>query len=642
MERAGEVIQKEFHVPLRKATAEFQKEKKRVFREVDKLAKQFTRREKERIYSYATQLQESGKEILQLQGKEVVTQLTPKELAAYEKMRADFKGMYDRLNAARKAAGEPEFPAVDNYFTLANDIGWLRDSYGIGLYDNYKSVNGYLFGEHKTTPTSYHTKSRATDRQMLGINLYLDKAGHSHKLNGEQVKRVREYAQQVVDGEVTTKLTPEEMAVYDKAKSVVVKTINDPFAAYKRYMNESLDYVHRGPELARQKELLSDRYGLHEIAPNTHLFLSQWRDSQTGMKFPWDITNLKWRRRIQRMNKNVVMGYLAGAPQSALRQVGAFPHTYAIAGQHTFGGILDAMSPAKWKMAWEKSDVLHTRSPEVSLDIARGYESQNKIVKGLDKASEAGLKPLDVMDKVTATASWLSFYRQAHAMKQFTTDAQRVRYADDWTAKTQGSASMLDRAPIQRSLIGGTATGLQTFAINEFNFIAKDVLGIKNPEINAKTKLARTARFVAAVTLFNWLQEEVLGMNAGAPTPVKTAREKADELGKDGELTNPELVRIATAGLSELVTYVPLIGSALKYDTTLGGPSTALIVDLAKDMRDKGYPDPKTVATLLGRGDVRQALKMYEAYSRNGSVMDIMLGNYVPKPREKKGGPVLP
>ncbi|NCU27798.1 hypothetical protein EOM86_13955, partial [Candidatus Nomurabacteria bacterium] len=66
MERAGEAIQKEFHVPLRKATAEFQKEKKRVFREADKLAKQFTKREKERIYSYATQLQEGGKEVLQL------------------------------------------------------------------------------------------------------------------------------------------------------------------------------------------------------------------------------------------------------------------------------------------------------------------------------------------------------------------------------------------------------------------------------------------------------------------------------------------------------------------------------------------------------------------------------------------------
>lgn len=642
MERAGEAIKQEFYHPLRKATAEFQKEKKRVFKEVDKIAKTFSQSEKERIYSYATQLQEGGKEILQLQGKEVVTQLTPKELAAYNKMRTDFKAMYDRLNAAREAAGESKFPAVDNYFTLANDIAWLRDEFGIGLYDNYKTVNGYLFGDHKTTPSSFHTKSRATDRQMLGINLYLDKAGHSHKLNGEQVKRVREYAQQALEGESSIALSPEEMAVYNKAKKVVVRTLNDPFMAYKRYMNESLDYAHRGPELARQKELLSDTYGLHELAPNTHLFLSQWRDAQTGMRLPWDVSNLKWRRRIQRANKNVVMGYLAAAPQSMLRQFGAFPHTFSIAGHHAMTGILDAMSPAKWKMAWDKSDALHTRSPEVSLDIARGYESQNKVMKVLDKASEAELTPLDITDKFTATASWLAFYRQAQSMKGLTTDAQRVRYADDWTAKTQGSASMLDRAPLQRSLIGGTLTGLQTFAINEFNFIAKDILGIKNPEVNTKTKMARTARFVAGVALFNWLQEEMLGMNAGAPTPIKTAREKADALGKDGELGKKEIVQVGAAGLSELANYLPLIGSALKYGTQLGGPTMSLLYEMSKDLNKKGTVDPKDVATLLGRGDIRQALKMHEAYSRNGTVTDIMLGNYVPKPKESKKGPVIP
>ena len=61
------------------------------------------------------------------------------------------------------------------------------------------------------------------------------------------------------------------------------------------------------------------------------------------------------------------------------------------------------------------------------------------------------------------------------------------RYADDVVAKTQGLGIKGAVSDIQSTRSLKWLSMLQTFAIADFNFVARDIVGIKNPDIKSSS-----------------------------------------------------------------------------------------------------------------------------------------------------------
>ncbi len=93
---------------------------------------------------------------------------------------------------------------------------------------------------------------------------------------------------------------------------------------------------------------------------------------------------------------------------------------------------------------------------------------------------------MQTIDYISAEITWLGAYKKAISPKNKgglgLSREEALTYANDTTVKTQASAQLHDLAPIQRSLEGRFLTTFQTFVINEWNFLSKDVFVLKIQE----------------------------------------------------------------------------------------------------------------------------------------------------------------
>ena len=366
------------------------------------------------------------------------------------------------------------------------------------------------------------------------------------------------------------------------------------------------------------------RWSMQEEKPKAYNFLSDFLDFQAGQKISNNIPMLV-EKSLLKLNKNLTYAILSGNARSALIQPSAIVNTYAYIGpKYTAKGIASLFSPEKRYAAMSKSKHLYMRQDyiDVSMVDMLANVKQGKIGTAKKWVGKKGLKPLQVLDMETAKATWTGAYEMAREEFNFT-QKKAIRFADDTVTRTQASAAPSDVAAIQRTPLGKSVSLFQTFVINEWGFITKDIMGMKNAKITNPVAVRRVTRYLIGATLINVLYEDAIGINSPHPTPIRAFQE-ARERGESYPSAGWEVAK-------EVGEKLPIIGGGLRYGKGITGAGFELVRDLLTDKTIK----VETVAKLAGVPGTAQIAKSIRAKKRGESIYGQVVGQYTKK--KKKG-----
>jgi hypothetical protein len=363
-------------------------------------------------------------------------------------------------------------------------------------------------------------------------------------------------------------------AVKKKGAQKALRLFTDKKAATKWIKDTKVEGVVIETRKGKGKFKEETRWKLEEEKPETYHFLNKWLNFQAGMKFVDPIIPGKIANGLMALNRNMTFGVLSGMVRSALIQPSAWKNTIVSIGPRYWEKGVQHLVLPKWRQfAKEKSRVLLSRDYELAAKEAFDVIRTGRIGKVKRTAGKVGLKPLQLLDYEAALSTWLGAYFKGKKVHNYT-EAKAIRYADDIVTKTQASASKADIAPIQYTPLGKTLTLFQTFVINDWNFLMRDVVGVKNPQVKSLQRFKNIASWIAATTLINMIYEDGLNVNSPYPTPIRAISEGL-ERGEEW----PSLTVRVTRELSEML---PVVGGGIRYGRGLTGAVPGTITQLIK------------------------------------------------------------
>lgn len=610
-ERFGGKVKKEFWDAWTEKLTDSEREKKVSLEENKKLAKSFTDKEREEISIAAMADQKGGLKALAADGITEIPILNTRQLEAVKVMREKYDNLFDRLNYVRSHIGLAPIGKMDNYFPFIHKQNALRAN---GLMDNLaytplKKINGAL---RKFNGTFFPF---AEARKVTNIPLELD-----------------------------------------------------VFKAYDTYLNSALKEIHVSPIAALAKEVATAiirpegktkgrGIRLQDVNPGLVKFLLEWSDEVMGIDTVTAVQKAKHpfiTDKFSELNKNVVAGMIFGNVGTVLKQPTALIGTYAMT---SLPDVIHGISKTMYETSrfWNKdkasklSNILEIRRAELILTEMADAIAMGKVQGAKKIASDIAAAPMNVVDALTAEASWNAAYR--HAQKTMKLKGKEaIQYADDIVAKTQGVGIKGAVSPIQTTASLKWLTMLQTFAIADFNVLTKDILGIKNPDVKNTAQVKRVLRYVIGGILINEAFRAA-GLDSPKPSPVRTFQDSKSEGDSDG---------IATAkALMEFLEAVPIVGGSMKYGSSLFGPLGELAKDLPdalKSMTDLidwenttkgekikiGMQVGEVLGLYYGVPMTRQIKKSVRTAMQGGNWYQIINGIYLEKKRGGLPGPPSP
>lgn len=601
----GRIMKDTFYYPMRKAAKAENDFVTTLVKESNQMKKTFAigtrQRHAERIEKYSIAQQKDGRARLKAQGvTDIPKELTPKEKIVYDAMQKIYKSLFIAINKAREAAGQRKFPPVENYSPWFHDMVQISKYEKMDILTDLGRINKAM-SQLREIPSQIEKVSRAP-----GL------AGHEKFRAGPE--------------------TPGYLHL----------NAFDNFNAYTKLAGRA---IHIGPTTAYLHELLLPRYKLAENAPNTWRFISDWLDYQKGHEPIMFIENPVTRRRMGELSSNVAVSYISYVWSSILNQTSSLNNTIALIGfPRTVEGIVRLMNPYEHQRASKTSDVLTVRSPEaVLMEAGRPHpmlpgKAGRTVSDVWRKTKTVGTLPLTVVDGLIAKLSWLgsdakaaAIYKSSETYKKLPTTKQvkalkdfRKHFADDVVEQAQGSAARAARSPFQRTAEGKAMATLQTFVIANFDFLSRQVLGIKNPDITSLQQVQRLTRYVASTAAIAYAFD-FMGMRSPVPDPVKAAKEEVEKLGYVTDME--KYTKVSKAVGMEMLEYIPIYGGKFKYGSELGG---VLINELVR----LGKGDTTAIPRLLGIPGFNQFLKSYRAAERGGTDIDVIFGRYIKKPKK--------
>ncbi len=549
--------------------------------------KQATRR----LGIYATAQQKHGKGKLTEAGIKI-PELTPSEMKIYKDGRVRFDEYFTKINEARKLSGQKPLEHVDNYYTWLTNWNKLTES-GINIImDEGKIISGHLGG----IPLKY-----ATPRKGGKVPVHLD-----------------------------------YFKVFEKYSHDVIHAIEmTPIIAKGRAMLEPMTF----PSATGSIE-----WSVAQNTPRFAGYMEHWLDRIAGKKF--NAASPFFARVAGKLNKNIGMAILSMNARSALIQPSALRNSYIALGEYyTVRGLLDNLNPAKRKMATDISNVLGPRNMDIHLVKLLDEGIGGKISRAKQKVGEAGIKyGLQFLDQETARATWLGAYEKALKVEKLTGNPRRV-YADDVVTKSQASGAIGDISKVQSTPVGKFFTLFQTFVINEWGLITKDVLGMRNPGKPVGKKLLDVTRLVIGTALVNAYYEGILKIRSPYPAP-EWAIKHGVESGKEGR-------DIAGDVMKEMLEQIPVVGGAIRWSqpyrqinpsasmqTIVEGMGVLNKLITFKPERINAY-DLATVGKLIGVPGTSQIMKYISRRRRGMNHAQSILGVRVETAPKKKKYPKI-
>jgi hypothetical protein len=321
----------------------------------------------------------------------------------------------------------------------------------------------------------------------------------------------------------------------------------DPFDLTQHYMHFANRFIKMAPHVKAVRDLVGkpdESLSLWQGRPNLAKYLDMWADGMAGIKTtirtPFDST-------IENLTRNWVSAELGFRVLSVLNQSGAMVFTIAksdpINAAKAFLQVFDPVLRAANK---EESVKLVSRRYDIMLDEL----AESVMNRRLKNWQRTGFALLEAADNFTA--QWGYQALKNRAMKLGLSEADAIKFADEYLVKTHGGSSLIDRSPIQRSALGKLLTAFQTFTINEFNFLARDVFGIKNPGMTAKDVAKTTINLFIGGMLYNALLGAG-GIRTPIADPIRALKRTEERGGGPGTF--------ATEMVKELAGHVPIYSS---------------------------------------------------------------------------------
>ena len=607
-ERFGPKVKAMFWDKWTKKATEAERERKYLVKESKAMKKTLNRKEIEAVSIHAYLDQHGGAEALLNSGVTKIPPLSSKAASVIEYYKGQYDSFIDRANYVRTRTGQEPIPRRDNYFPFIRAQNVLRER---GILDSIVA--------------SPLAKIQGNLTQFKGTLFPFEKPRHKSDI-------------------------PLEL---------------DIFSAYEKYISHFMKEVHVAPIAALAKELatgsLKTEVGqkkgrkLPDQNPGLSQLLIEWSDEILGVdpiqsalskKHPFISSSFSGAHR------NLVASMIFGNVGTVLKQPTALLGTYV---GTSFPDLMYGISrlmvekPFKWgeSVASRKSSVLDIRRAEL---ILSEFAEAVQMIKGKKKlAQQVTAAPMNIVDALAAEAGWYSGYRHAKKTLKYG-EEKAIQFADDLVVKTHGMGIKGAVSPIQASGTYKWLTMLQTFAIADFNYLARDVLGIKNPDLGKVDHVKRVVRYVVGAALINEAFNAI-GMDSPKPSPIRAFSESMEE---------DEDVKVATAkAFLELVEMVPLVGGSAKFGSSLFGPVGELAADIPEGVTKaimamdwEHMTKGQRLHTGLFLGQVlgayygipmtNQLKKSIRAWARGGDSWEIILGLYVEEKRKGRKGPAGP
>ncbi len=435
------------------------------------------------------------------------------------------------------------------------------------------------------------------------------------------------------------------------------KLETDPLQNLNTYGNEMIRFTELADVNAFFKEFVEGKmkdpqtgkeFTLRGNNPEVANFITSLNNSIAG------ISNMKMPRNVEyaltEINNNVTAATLHFQLSTAIKQNAALLLTNARYGfPETVKGIMETIAQRK-NVPIHLSTKLPVRrnTHDASLQQFQLQLNQNKILKAREVGRQAGNYLLGLADYFPAEASWRVAYNSLRKKVKSgeLTEAQAVRIADEAMVRMQGSGAASDLSPVQMNVLGKTVFRFQTPTIQQLNFLAKEIVGIKNPDVTKGQALVRTMRYFAGMSAAALLFEDVLDIESPVPNPIGAIM--------DGLANGDSAATTAFHTVLEAAEILPH-GGTLKWGSGIEGPALAKVNELVKTVagRDILYKDviPKALegdqrsqdiilyllGYLGGVSGTGAKSKYDNARKRGEEGIRALLGSYDPKSTQTGG-----
>jgi hypothetical protein len=422
-----------------------------------------------------------------------------------------------------------------------------------------------------------------------------------------------------------------------------------------------LNAIHTGVPIAKGRELLlqfgkkreGDIWKLSNVNPAAHSMLKYFLDVAAGQKV--GITLGAFMDGVlTKLGNNLSFAILSANIRAALIQPTAILQTtveigprWAVAGvKELLKDVGRPLGSKATKMAFDKSNVLISRSFDTAMaDLSSrlgfvtkplatsGLPAVRAIGRGLGGArlavGQVGLAPLKWLDMITAKATWLGAYRKATELYGLG-EKMAIEFADDVVVRTQASGLRIERSPLQQHALGKSVSLLNTFIINQWGWLTKEVLGVSQVGMSKMARLKKIATLVTGASAINYLYEDVLGTQSPVPNPTGEYARAIEEGRSEGEAL--------WQATGELVEVVPIVGGAVRWGSALGGPILETFQRPIESLARRptapapGKVLPVTAGRLLGVPGVSQISKATRGIQQGAQLREVLLGRVGRRP----------
>ncbi len=509
--------------------------------------------------------------------------LTPKEQAVYQWMRDEFELAYPEINDVRAHIGKRRMRYTPDYMTLCFADGWASKAGHApnSVLDTWGLVNRRVKQFKETKFDFSKTRSKKKALSQISENAY-------DVFNRYMEQKIR-----------FTTLSPLISKIAQMNKG-----LKDGIVHYTTKKGE-----------AKTKPKI---YMLKHKNPVLSEFLNRWSNHLAGKDISAVLhlsdtpSNRFLEKTVRKVCGNVAVTTLGFMFRSAAIQVSALRNTMVVAGlPYTALGALESLRPKNFRETLKESGLVEYRRGETILEDWYKYTEKGGY-EGLKKASMAMLQFMDVH---TAVASYRALKR--YALKELKLKEKEARkYADEMITQTQASALPGDIAPIQRSTLGKAMTMFQTFTINDWAFMYKEVFGIDRT-LSRKEKVKRMVAWAVGTAAFTSLFEDGMEVNSPFSTPFRTMYRLRD-------MDVPIKDKVKVVG-KEFIEPLPGVGGAARY----GSHPLGVVVDLiGQFFRDD--PMARSWFEIGGRfapaPGFAQANKSWRGVRRGADFWEILMG----------------
>lgn len=572
----AEVLKRELYWPISRADTEAHKLNKIVDQRIKQARKDYADVDLDRVFNWMEGRTPEGRQAVEAMGRTVPDSLTPREMELVNWFDDHYKAMLPLINDTLVSIGKEPIQGIDGYIPLMRRLDDLRQR----GFDPVDIDPMYL---HPNSPQFNALK--------------------------ERIKIPKEF----------------EIPIY-----------TDPFEVFQHYMHNANRFVKFAPWVKTLRDIVKKQSeivdpdaqeavripSLQQTSPNLAKYMDMWADNlagiQNSIRTPFDTF-------ISRLTRNFVTSELGFRILSFINQSGAMVFTAAKTDPVSVAnGFIKALSSIERAKAEAESLKIASRR----YDLMANELSEAIISRRFKNLQHSGFVLLELFDHFISHWGFQSL--KDYALKRGMSYEEAVKYADEFLTKTHGGSMYVDKSPIQSSAIGKLLTAFQTFTINEFNFVARDILGIANPHISNKEVMASVVKLVTAALVYNALLTAV-----GIKTPVADPISAYQRTVATGEGPGRFLVEM----MKELMGHVPVYGS-LAYGKvpfgavgsavteTIKNPSQARMVEVFAQLR--GIP---------GIGQLRQLMLTEEGQIlrwKYGSKLPYEIGKHIMPTGEKE------